>query len=392
MAILAHLILLAIALPGALSCLYLLLLTLLSARAPVPPRSSRSLRFDIVVPAHNEAAGIQRTVESLRRVDWPTDRFRVRVVADNCTDATAELARAAGADVLERNNPLKRGKGYALDFAFRAGATDSWAQAVVVIDADAVVSANLLEACATRIERGAQAVQVHYGVSNPDANWRTRLITIAKSCFHIVRSRARERLGLSCGVRGNGWCVTYDLLRRVPYACFSLTEDLEYGIELGLAGVRVEYADEACANADMVSDGKAAGTQRQRWEDGRFQMIRARTASLLQAALSRRSAVCLDLALDLLVLPLSYVVIGVAALLAVSELATMWRPELSPWVALGWICVAALVAYVLRGWQLSGVGLRGLLDFARVPGYIAWKTMIMLRRRTGGWVRTRRES
>ena len=94
---------------------------------------------------------------------------------------------------------------------------------------------------AARIAGGAVAVQAHYGVLNPQASWRTQLITIAKGAFHIVRSRARERLGLSCGIRGNGWCVTHELLQRVPYRCFSLTEDLEYGIQLGLAGLRVGY-------------------------------------------------------------------------------------------------------------------------------------------------------
>ena len=296
----ADLIFFVLALPAIAVSLYLLLFTLLSRDPTVIPRSSRRLRFDVIVPAHNEAAVIEAVVASLRKLDWPTDRFRVVVVADNCTDTTAVLARAAGAEVLERQHEILRGKGYALEFAFEASRVKNWAYAVVVVDADTVVSPNLLEACAARIESGAKAVQAHYAVLNAQASWRTRLMAIAMAAFHQVRSRARERLQLSCGIRGNGWCVTHLLLAQVPYRAFSLTEDLEYGIDLGLAGVRVHYADEAQVAAMMVSGEQASRSQRQRWEEGRFQLIRSRTLPLLKAATRSGGAVCLDLALDLL--------------------------------------------------------------------------------------------
>jgi cellulose synthase/poly-beta-1,6-N-acetylglucosamine synthase-like glycosyltransferase len=245
-------------LPAMGACLYLGVMTALSAALPLPAASARRLRFDVIVPAHNEEAGVAQVVASLRSLDWPAQQFRILVIADNCTDNTAARAAAAGAQVLERVDAEKRGKGYALDFAFAASRTAGWADAVVVVDADAEVSGNLLEAFARRLERGEQAAQAHYGVSNPGASWRTRLLSIAKAAFHIVRSRARERLRLSCGIRGNGWTVTHALLEQVPYKAFSLTEDLEYGIELGLAGVRVAYADEAHANAQMVTGEKDA--------------------------------------------------------------------------------------------------------------------------------------
>jgi cellulose synthase/poly-beta-1,6-N-acetylglucosamine synthase-like glycosyltransferase len=334
---------------------------------------------------------IARTVVSLQKLDWPRDRFRVIVIADNCGDATARIAAAAGAHVIERTNAELRGKGYALAYAFERSAAEAWADAVVVIDADAEASTNLLEAFAARIERGAQAVQAHYGVLNPFASWRTRLITIAKAAFHIVRSRARERLGLSCGIRGNGWCVTHSLLARVPYRAFSLTEDVEYGIELGMSGFRVGYADEAHSNADMVSGEKIARQQRQRWEHGRFQLIRAKSLPLLRAAFARRSAVCFDLALDLLVLPLSYVTLNVSALIVLAACATWWLPNFQPWLWLGIGCAAVLLLYVLRGWQLSGTGARGLLDLARAPGFLLWKLLLMVRRTSDEWVRTERE-
>ena len=382
-----------VAIPAVTACLYLLTLTALSAALPIPKPSARKLRFDVIVPAHNEEAVIAHVVGSLLRVDWPADRFRVVVVADNCTDATDSIATDAGAHVLRRFDQEKRGKGYALDFAFKASRGLGWADAVVVIDADAEVSPNLLEAIACRIECGEYAAQVHYGVSNTGASWRTRLLSIAKAAFHIVRSRARERLQLSCGIRGNGWAVTHELLQRVPYNAFSLTEDLEYGIALGLAGFRVAYVDEAHSDAEMVSGEKESRKQRQRWERGRFALIRAKTMPLLRQALRKRSVVCLDLALDLMVLPLSYVALNVLALFAIVGLAAVaGQPFVGVWVWLGAGCVAALVLHILRGWQLSGAGLQGLLDLAWAPVFLIWKIVVMLSGRgSKEWVRTKRE-
>lgn len=391
-AVLVNVALLAVGVPAALACVYLLLLTLLSRHLPVPPPAARGRRFDIIVPAHNESPVILRTIAALQDVDWPAQHFRIVIVADNCTDDTAAIARAAGVTVLERQDAALRGKGYALEFAFRRSRADRWAEAVVVVDADAVVSRNLLEAIGARLDRGEQAVQVHYGVSNPEASWRTRLLTIAKASFHIVRSRARERLGVSCGIRGNGWCVTHELLAAVPYSAFSLTEDIEYGIALGMAGVRVAYADEAHSNAEMVTGEQASRRQRQRWEHGRFQLIRAKAGPLLAAGFARPSAVCLDLAVDLLVLPLAYVVLNVLALFGLAGIGALLDLNASGWLWTAAACALALFAYVARGWQLSGIGPRGLLDLARAPFFLLWKVILILRphdRRE--WVRTDRE-
>jgi cellulose synthase/poly-beta-1,6-N-acetylglucosamine synthase-like glycosyltransferase len=390
---LLSLVLFVLALPLVLSGGYLLICTLLSSGSKPPSPSQRTLKFDVIVPAHNEATVIERTVASVKRIDWPADCFRILVIADNCTDATPALALAAGAIVLERTHVLERGKGYALQFAFHASRQHGVADAVVIIDADAEVSPNILEAFATRIESGEYAIQAHYGILNPFDSWRTRLITIAKASFHIVRSRARERLGLSCGIRGNGWCVTHELLTRVPYRSFSLTEDVEYGIALGLAGYRVAYADEAHSDAEMVTGEHIASKQRQRWESGRFELIRTKTMALLAAALRRRSAVCLDLALDLMVLPLSYVACYAVALTLIAALLSLWSVVFVPWIWMGATCIVILGLYVLRGWQLSGIGAQGLLDLAGAPKFLLWKLLLMFQRRNKNaeWVRTERE-
>jgi 1,2-diacylglycerol 3-beta-glucosyltransferase len=378
--------------PALFACGYLLLLTLISISTKPRKLKSQTLFFDIIVPAHNESAVIQRTVTSLQAIDWPKDRYRILVIADNCTDDTAKIATNAGANVIERFNDQQRGKGYALNHAFQHSRNDGRAIAVVVVDADTEVSENFLTAIATRVESGAEAVQVHYGVLNPMTSWRTRLITIAKGSFHILRSRARERLHLSCGIRGNGWCVTHKLLERVPFNAFSVTEDIEYGINLGLAGVRVHYADEAHADGEMVSNEQIASKQRQRWEGGRFQLIRTKTLPLLKMAFTKPSLVCLDLGVDLLVLPLSYIAVNAVFFVVLASVATWWSHLLINWLWLSLACIISLALYVLRGWQLSGVGMQGLLDLMRAPGFILWKLLLMLRKREpASWVRTDRE-
>jgi cellulose synthase/poly-beta-1,6-N-acetylglucosamine synthase-like glycosyltransferase len=210
-------------------------------------------------------------------------------------------------------------------------------------------------------------------------------MAIALGCFHKVRSRARERMGLSCGIRGNGWCVTHALLDKVPYRSFSLTEDIEFGIELGLAGHRVAYSDESHVNGEMVTTEQAARSQRQRWEGGRLELVRNKVPALLRAAVARRSRVCLDLAFDLLLLPLSYVVLNVAAIFMLALLS----PAL---LAVGLVDLAALVIYVFRGWMLSGTGLVGIGDLLRAPVFLLWKILIVrVQRKPNTWIRTQRE-
>ena len=131
---------------------YLFVLTLFSARPRVPGRPADSTRFVVVIPAHNEELGVAGTVESVLRADYPSERRRVLVVADNCSDATAERAEQAGARVLVRHDAERRGKGYALAAAFEQVLQDPDVDAVVVVDADTEVTPNLLSAFGARFE------------------------------------------------------------------------------------------------------------------------------------------------------------------------------------------------------------------------------------------------
>ncbi len=390
-----ELALLVLCVPVLTWALYLAALSLLSF-PPRPPLSPRppSLRFDFVVPAHDESLGIAATVKSLQSVDYPAELFRVLVVADNCTDDTALKAREAGAVVLERFDAKLRGKGYALAHAFQWCLKEG-ADAVVVVDADTLVSKNLLSAFAARLAAGNVAVQAHYGVQNPNASWRTRLMRIALSMFHQVRSIGRERLKVSAGLRGNGMCFRTSLLREVPHDAYSLVEDLEYGIRLGRRGFRVAYAWEADVLGEMVSGESASRSQRNRWEQGRAQMLAQHGWPLLRDGLRQRSALLMDLAMDVLVPPLSRVV-GFSLLGAFASgllLAMVGHGAIAS-AAFG-VALACVALYVFAGWLHSGTGLRGLMDLGLAPAYVAWKVVLAFRVPRGQkqteWVRTTRE-
>ena len=360
------------------------------APAPVEPRA----RFEIVVPAHDEEAVIASTLSSIAALRYPAERVRVTVVADNCTDRTAEVARLAGVRVLERRDPGRRGKGHALSFAFADVMRSSTADAVVVVDADTIVSPGLLRIFAERLAAGESVVQARYGVRDESASWRGRLMSLAFVLFHDVRSLGRERLGLSCGLRGNGMCFTRGVLERVPYAAHSLVEDLEYGIELGLAGVRVAYAHHALVRGDMPAGSRASRTQRDRWEQGRAAIARRYRGPLLRAGMRRGGRVPLDLAADLLVPPLT--TLGVASALGTLVAVAGW---LAGWTgvvpALVWAgALLGLLVYVARGCVLADGGARVLGDLAWAPVYVVWKLLpdgrAMKRGPVTEWIRTSR--
>ncbi|MGA8893439.1 MAG: glycosyltransferase family 2 protein [Anaeromyxobacteraceae bacterium] len=383
-----------LSLPVLVASCYLLLLTLLSGRRPPPVPVAPRLRFDVVVPAHDEEVGIGRTVRSLLSIDYPAPLRRVVVVADNCKDATADRAQEAGATVLVRTDDRRRGKGYALDHAFSWSLQEGYADAVVVIDADSDVDPGLLRAFATRLEAGEVAVQADNAVGNPEASWRTCLLAIAFVLVDTVRMLGRERLRCSAGLRGNGMCLSASVLREVPHHAFSVVEDLEYGIRLGLAGHRVAYANDARVRSEMAVSVAASGTQRQRWEGGRRAMAARYALPLIAEGLRRPDRVLLDLGMDLAVPPLAYLA---GATLGGAALSGLWAGLLggSPVVVWPWgMSVAAIALYVLRGWQVSGTGLAGLRALLHAPGYLAWKVGLRLRARRNGeakWIRTERE-
>ncbi len=387
------------AVPAAVAGGYVGVLTAASKRHRPSTATDRSVRFSFVVPAHNEAFGISETIASLRAVDYPRQSFRVVVIADNCTDDTAAVARAAGAHVIERHDDARRSKGFALSDVLPSIVADSWVDAVVVVDADSVVSPNILALCAGRIAAGEHALQVRYGIRNPDDSWRTQLMAVAFACFHDVRSAGRETLGLSCGLRGNGMVFTRHALEAAPHRATSLVEDLEHGMDLADAGIRVGYVESASVLAEMPNSEQGSRSQRDRWEDGRAG-FRPRAWQTLRTSFVERDRVRADLAMDVLVPPLGTVgamTLG-SATLAVGV--SLFRRRLDVSVVPAAIAAVGLGSHVAAGWRASGTGWKGISALVRVPGYVVWKvrgrTSSRQTSQTGDgtqeWIRTERNT
>ena len=330
---------------------------------------STSKRFVIVVPAHNESESIGATLASLRELDYPADRFRIVVVADNCTDDTADVVRAAGVDVLERVDPDRRGKGYALDYAFQRVADGN--DAVVVIDADTDVDRRFLTRMAFHLEQGAVAIQADYRVRNPQTSWRTRLLDVAFTCKHQVQGRGREALGCSVGLHGNGMVFTTDLLREVPYSATSVVEDIEYGLMLVDAGHVVQHCDDTYVGGDMPGDAESAAPQRVRWELGHAEMRRKYGWKMLPGALARGDRQRVDAALGVITPPLATTVgtIGAIALVGAVGQRYVGRGPLRVAAAGG----LALLGHVATGLVRSPSSWQAIPAIASVPWYLAWK-------------------
>lgn len=366
-------------------------LSLLTAASLLPPRardaeSRPCRRIAVVVPAHDEREGITRCVKSLLACDPAGCEIEIVVVADNCTDDTADVARKAGARVLERRNPNLRGKGYALEYAFDSlMAEHADLDGLIVVDADTDVEPTFLAAFARRFSDGADALQCRYLVRDPGDSQRKRLMNVAFMAFNVVRPRGRDRLGLSCGILGNGFGLSRRCLEAVPYAARSVVEDLEHHLDLVRAGYRVEFVDETCVRGDMPDAGKGVETQRARWEGGRMRMMREKAPGLI-AEIAKGRLKLTEPLLELMLLPLATHV----GLLGVTLLVPFPPTQIAAAVGLG-----SVGAHVLAALKVGGADREDLKALAGAPLYIAWKAKLLPKilgaaKEEQEWVRTER--
>jgi cellulose synthase/poly-beta-1,6-N-acetylglucosamine synthase-like glycosyltransferase len=238
-------------------------------------------RFLVLVPAHNEGEYLRPTLRSLHNLHYPKDFYHIVVIADNCTDDTERISVQEGCEVWKRDNAKLHGKGHALAWALKKAKGTSW-DAAVVIDADSVVSINLLEEFSSALSNGHAAIQARYIFEFPEKRkaWLSIISIISKRAEDLCISRPRSRFSLYQGLQGNGFCLSSKLLEEVPWNAHSICEDLEYGFELANHGYTINYIENACVTATMTSHLQHASRQRQRWAAGTYLLI-AKTIPVL---------------------------------------------------------------------------------------------------------------
>lgn len=357
-------------------------------------------RFAIVVPAYNEESSLPGTLENLKQVNYPDDRFDIIVIADNCTDDTANIAEEHGTEVMVRNNPEKRGKGYALRWCFDqliANNESNQYDAAVVVDADSIVSKNLLEVMNSYMEDGAKVVQGYLTVASKPGVWTSEIIRIGFTLYNYVRPMGRRAIECPAGLRGNGMCFSMDVLKQNPWDAYSLTEDLEYGIKLLLNDVNVVFAPEAIGYNVVPEDADDAESQRERWEIGRFPILKKYFGKLAKNAFKKRSFKIFDTLVDLVTPPLVNMMIAAFGMAAASLF--LWSIGVSSlfWLWL-WIGVIGMgMLHALIGLVAAGVGWKTYRSLLYVPKYAVWKLYIygkvlLFDGPTTEWVRTSRNS
>jgi 1,2-diacylglycerol 3-beta-glucosyltransferase len=317
-------------------------------RATGPP-SGGQLHLTVLVPAHDEAASIRSAVAGLFACDYPPDRLRVLVVADNCSDATAELARQAGAEVWERVDPASPGKGQALGWALdRLREEGEQTDAVVIFDADCVPTANLLEGLAASLAAGADAAQARLVISDPEVSTAAALRWGAYTLMNYVRPLGKEALGVSVGLQGTGMAFAGRTLEEIPWTSFSLIEDREYHLQLVEAGRRVRFVGDAEVRTPAPPSRAGADTQETRWDAGNLLLARTWFRRVLGAErVDPRQR--LHAALELIVPPQALVSALWAGGLAAGAIAR------APWLRrVALVAAGAQTLYTVLGLWLAG--------------------------------------
>jgi 1,2-diacylglycerol 3-beta-glucosyltransferase len=371
---------------------------------PLPQRGATH-RFAILAPAHNEEKLLPVLLENLSRLDYPRQLFTVYVVADNCTDQTALFARTAGATVYERFDQLNIGKGYALQWLLaRLQADEIQFDAVVILDADSIVSPNFLKVMDARLTNGERVIQAHYAVLNPERAWVMSLRAAALALIHYLRPLGRTALGGSVGLKGNGMVFHHTILAEHRWSA-SVTEDIEYHMSLVLAGERVAFAPDATVWAEMPGTLQGAHTQNVRWEQGRLQLALYYVPKLLHAAISRQRQtgsptryLLFDSIMEHIIPPFSIVIGATGLYWALTWLLTWLRPETSGGTALltlATLLVIGQLLYILGGLILARTPRRTYLALLYAPLFVLWKLWLLLRvvmkLEQQGWVRTARD-
>jgi cellulose synthase/poly-beta-1,6-N-acetylglucosamine synthase-like glycosyltransferase len=385
--------------PITLPTLSLLVLTLaaLRSRGNVGPTSvasqGRTVRVAVLVPAHNESVNVIPTIECLKPQLGSADRLLV--IADNCSDDTAALARMAGAHVVERHDAQLRGKGYALAFGVDCLREDP-PDVVLVVDADCVVSEGAVGCIAQQCMATGKPVQMLNLMSNGDgASLKLRVLEFAMLMKNLVRPLGSFHLGGSCHLMGTGMALPWALISTAKLATGHITEDMKLGVDLALAGHAPQFLPTVRVSSAFPQDTGVAKVQKSRWEHGHLTTLTEELPGLLGAAFRSANPALIVMAMDLMIPPVAlYLLVLAVAELSVVGAAVIWPAWQFAAVVLSIAVFGFCLAIGLTWWGF-GRHLLSARELMTTPLYALWKVPVYLSyflKKRSGWVRTKRES
>ncbi|HEX2925408.1 MAG TPA: glycosyltransferase family 2 protein [Ruminiclostridium sp.] len=263
--------------------------------------------YAIIISAHNEQAVIENTIKSIREMDYPLDKYEIFVIADNCSDNTAQKARESGASVYERTNLKENGKGQALKWMFNILAhLDRKYDAVVILDADNLVSEDFLKQIDKKMSQGYEVVQGYRDMKNPWESWITLSYSITYWLANRLCQLPRQYLGINCTLTGSGYAVSMSTLNKIGWNVDTLTEDVEFYFQLCLQNVKIGWAHEAVIYDEQPTTLSQSWRQRTRWMQGHFSCMFLYGKRVLKRFLEEKSLQSFD-SLIMLLYPLFYV-------------------------------------------------------------------------------------
>lgn len=388
--LLFELLLLALTVPVVMFVLECLLGILPARRIPLRP--TEHLRCAILMPAHNEALVIANTLENLKRQLGDNDSLVV--IADNCSDNTAELVRQHGLFAIERQSDSERGKGYALAFGmeYLKGLPQA-PDMVVIVDADCLLADNALAQLKNQVAATQRPAQACYLMQRGEVE--RIAIKVSEFAFMVknkIRLRGLARLGMPVPLTGTGMAFPWEAIAQAQLATGDIVEDMRLGVELAEQGKGAGYCDAALVTSFFPSSEAAEKTQRERWEHGHLSTLRQFVPRLLRRAISERSLQALGMMLDLLIPPLSLLVMLIGASCG---LFLVWGLLFAEWqfASYAFDLLIALLCTILLVWLLYGRSILSLREMAHIPVYIVSKIVIyigyLLRKQTK-WIRTDR--
>lgn len=258
-------------------------------------------KFAMLIAAHNEETVIAGIVKNLKSLKYPADMYEIFVIADNCSDKTAEIARKNGARVYERFDPEHKGKGFGLEWMFKnLFALDENYDAICILDADNLVSKNFLMEMNKQLCLGHKVVQGYLDSKNPHDTWISGNYSLSYWISNRLFQLPRHYLGLNCALGGTGFVMATSVLKEIGWGATCLTEDLEFSIKLVLKGMRVAWAHDAHVYDEKPLKLKQSWRQRVRWMQGHCDCAERYLKALLARSFKKGDKVAFDLGIYLI--------------------------------------------------------------------------------------------